>query len=100
MADRKRLVVLGLAIALAVVGARTADIAFAVIAVSILYGLWAVILRLIVPRSRYLGGIAVSILSVLPLAIGFIASWVGIYGVLLFAHGTWLSVTAAAQVDS
>lgn len=99
MADRKRLVVLGLAIALAVVGARTADIVFAVIAVSILYGLWAVILRLIVPRSRYLGGIAVSILSVLPLAIGFIASWVGIIGVFLFAHGAWLSLSAAAQLD-
>jgi len=104
MADRKRLVVLGLAIALAVVGARTADIAFAVIAVSILYGLWSVVLRLIVPRSRYLGGIAVSILSVLPLAVGFIAESLSIVlgvtiGALMGYFAGWVDLLGLRLVE-
>lgn len=97
MADRNRLVLLALAIAVAVVTSET--IVTPIVGLLVLYGLWSVLLRLVVPRSRYVGGIAISVLSAIPLAVGFIASWVGIIGVFLFVHGVWLSVTAAAQLD-
>lgn len=99
MANRKRLAVLVPAIGLAVVGSEIDGLPFAIIGVLILYGLWAGINRAIVSRNRYVGGIVLSILSVIPLAIGFLGSWVGVLGVFLLGHGVWLSVTAAAQLD-
>jgi len=63
------------------------------------FALWNGILYLVVRRSRFVGGIVLIVYSALFLAVGGIASWVGIYGVLLFAQGTWLSLVGAARLD-
>lgn len=71
---------------------------FTVIASLILYGLWYALVALLVPRTRYVGGIALIVLSIPVFGIAFIANWVGIYAVFLLAHGNWLSLSSAARL--
>lgn len=75
------------------------NIAFSVIASVILYGLWVVVVKLFVSRSRFIGGIAVLFLSAVPLLVGTAVWWVGVIGLIVFTHGTALSLTGAARLD-
>lgn len=65
----------------------------------ILFGVWNVIYLLIVPRTRFTGGIVVLFLSMPVLGLGTSVPWVGLIGGLLFGHGSWLALLAAARLD-
>lgn len=65
----------------------------------ILFAIWNAIFLLIVPRTRFTGGIVVLFLSMPVLGVGTSAPWVGAIGGLLFVHGSWLALVAAARLD-
>jgi hypothetical protein len=75
------------------------NIAFSVIASLILYGLWVVVLKLFVSRSRFMGGMAMLLLSIVPLLVGIAVWWVGAIGLAVFTHGSLLALTGAARLD-
>lgn len=75
------------------------NIVFSVIASLILYALWVAVVKLFVSRSRFMGGMAVLLLSAVPLLVGVAVWWVGIIGLIVFTHGTLLALTGAARLD-
>lgn len=75
------------------------NIAFSVIAGLLLYGLWLLVVKFFVSRSRFVGGIALLFLSIVPLLVGVAVWWVGIIGLGVFTHGTLLALTGAARLD-
>jgi len=75
------------------------NVAFSVIASLLLYGLWVVVVRVFVSRSRFMGGMAVLLLSAVPLLVGIAVWWVGVVGLVVFTHGTLLALTGAARLD-
>ena len=91
-----RLLVLAISIAGAVYLA--ANPFFSAIGILFAWGLWVAILSVLVERSRFVAGIAMLLLSALLLAIAFISTWVGIYGLLAFGHGSWLSLSGAGRI--
>lgn len=75
------------------------NVVFSVIASLILYGLWVAVVKLFVSRSRFIGGMAVLLLSAVPLLAGVAVWWVGAVGFIVFTHGSLLALTGAARLD-
>jgi len=88
---------LGLLFAASVVVAD--NVAFSVVGSLVLYGLWLVVVRVFVSRSRFVGGMAMLLLSAVPLLVGIAVWWVGVVGLVVFFHGTVLALTGAARLD-
>jgi hypothetical protein len=65
----------------------------------ILFGLWNALYLLVVPRTRFIGGVLLLVLSGPVLGVGTSVPWVGLLGGLLFGHGSWLALVAAARLD-
>lgn len=85
--------------AIGVVGIVVAEeIWFSLPALLLVYAIWQAIRWKVADRSRLAGGMAILLLSALVLSIGFITTWVVGVGLVLFAHGTLLSVTGAARL--
>jgi hypothetical protein len=74
------------------------NIAATIIGLSFLYAVWFLLFILLSGRSRWIGGIILVLFSGLLFGIGFIAAWVGIFGVLVFLQGSWLALSGAARV--
>lgn len=76
------------------------NVAATVIGLTFLYAVWFVLFILLAGRSRWIGGIVLVIYSGLLFGIGFIAAWMGIFGVLVFLQGSWLAFSGAARVHA
>jgi hypothetical protein len=65
----------------------------------ILFGFWNLIYLLVVPRTRFVGGIIILIFSMIVFAIASLAPWTALVGLFLFGHGNWLAFVSAARLD-
>jgi len=65
----------------------------------LLFGLWNGIYLLIIPRSRFFGGILVLLLSLFTFIVAIPVGWAALVAGLLFVHGNWHSFLAATRLD-
>ena len=72
---------------------------FAFIGLLILFGIWNAVVLLLVPRSRFAGGVVLLIVSSMVLGFGMEALWLAALGGVVFVQANWLSFTAAARLD-
>lgn len=77
--------------------AETRIVAFVLLV--LLFGLWSGVSRFLVPRSRFLGGIVILFLSLFTFLVAIPVNWVALVAGVLFAHGNWHALTAAARLD-
>lgn len=72
---------------------------FAFIGLLILFGIWNAVVLLLVPKSRFAGGVVLLIVSSIVLGFGMDALWLAALGGVVFVQANWLSFTAAARLD-
>lgn len=76
------------------------NVAATIMGLTFLYIVWFVLFMLVAGKSRWIGGIILIMYSGLLFGIGFIAAWMGIFGVLVFLQGSWLALSGAARVHA